>query len=295
MEDERVWITFKYERLPTVCYVCGRMGHDNRHCMQATNGKETEYQYGEWLKASGSFNGTQYKVKTKRNDNAVSSGGSEEMRQPPSTAVMGDTATDSGGGVQKSGGFQESGKDGDWVTRGDDGRSACQAACLSQRWDKAEETLHSLGKGDVAREQGEVQNTAKAKGKNKICEDQTSIVGLQKGRKKGEESEVTSPLKPKGDKSEEAVVGYMDVGQSEERKPNARGSWKKLARAQGLTDSNAVAQKEEEVGTKRPRKTEKQGAEEVRKNKKKREEAPDSDLLMTTETAVTARQHHREP
>ena len=152
MEDERVWITFKYERLPTVCYVCGRMGHDDRHCTQATNGKETEYQYGEWLKANGSFNGTQYKVKTKKNDSAASSGGSEEIRQPPSMAVIGDTATDSGGGVQNSGGFQESGKAGDWGTRGDDGRSACQAACLSQRWDKAEETLLSLGKGDVARE-----------------------------------------------------------------------------------------------------------------------------------------------
>ena len=140
-----------------------------------------------------------------------------------------------------------------------------------------------------------MQDTAKAKGKNKICGDEISIVGLQKGRKKGDESEVTSPLKPKGDKSEEAVMGYMDVGQSEERKPNARGSWKKIARAQGLTDSNAVAQKEEEVGTKRSRKIEKQEAEEVRKNKKKREEAPDSDLLMTIETAVIARQHHREP
>ena len=90
-----------------------------------------------------------------------------------------------------------------------------------------------------------MQDVAKAKGKNKICGDEISIVGLQKGRKKGDELEVTSQLKPKGDKSEEAIVGYMDVGQSEEKKPNARGSWKKVARAQGLIDSNAVAQKEE--------------------------------------------------
>ena len=47
MENERVWVTFKYGRLPTVCYVCGRMGHDDWHCTQATNGKEAEYQYGE--------------------------------------------------------------------------------------------------------------------------------------------------------------------------------------------------------------------------------------------------------
>ena len=67
-----------------------------------------------------------------------------------------------------------------------------------------------------------MQDIAKAKGKNKICGDEISVVGLQKGRKKGDESEVTSPLKPKRDISEEGVVGYMDVGQSEEKRPNAR-------------------------------------------------------------------------
>ena len=91
--------------------------------------------------------------------------------------------------------------------------------------------MPSLGKGDVACEQGKVQDIAKAKGKNKICGDEISVVGLQKGRKKGDESEVTSPLKPKHDISEEDVVGYIDMGQSEEKKPNARGSWKKLAKA----------------------------------------------------------------
>ena len=153
-----------------------------------------------------------------------------------------------------------------------------------------------MGKGDVAHEQRKVQDVAKAKGKNKICVDEISVVGLQKGRKKGDESEVTSPLKPKQDTREEDVMGYMDVGLSEGKKSTARGSWKKLARAQGLTEKgNTATQKEEEVGTKRPRKIEKQNAEEVRKNKKKREEAPDSVALMTVETAVTASQHRREP
>ena len=52
--------------------------------------------------------------------------------------------------------------------------------------------------------------------------------------------------------SEEVVAGYMDVGQNEEKKPNARGSWKKLARAQGLIEGGTTTtQKEEEAGTKR--------------------------------------------
>ena len=112
-------------------------------------------------------------------------------------------------------------------------------------------------------------------------------MGLQKEGKNGKESEVTSPLKPKHVISEEVVVGYMDVGLNEEKKPNVRGSWKKLARAQGLAESGTTtAQKEEEVGTKRTRKIEKKEAEEVRKKKKTHEDAPNGEVLMIDETAV---------
>ena len=31
MEGEKLWVTFKYERLPTMCYICERLGHDDRH------------------------------------------------------------------------------------------------------------------------------------------------------------------------------------------------------------------------------------------------------------------------
>ena len=29
---EKFWITFRYERLPTFCYLCGLLGHDDKHC-----------------------------------------------------------------------------------------------------------------------------------------------------------------------------------------------------------------------------------------------------------------------
>ena len=34
-EDERLWLTFKYERLPTVCFICGKLRHDKKHCPTA--------------------------------------------------------------------------------------------------------------------------------------------------------------------------------------------------------------------------------------------------------------------
>ena len=31
-EGERCSIIFKYKRLPTFCYICGILGHDDKHC-----------------------------------------------------------------------------------------------------------------------------------------------------------------------------------------------------------------------------------------------------------------------
>ena len=42
-EGEKLWVTFKYERLPMVCYFIGRLGHDDRHCMATETGQATEY------------------------------------------------------------------------------------------------------------------------------------------------------------------------------------------------------------------------------------------------------------
>ena len=33
-EGERFWINFKYERLPTFCFICGKLGRDDKHCTQ---------------------------------------------------------------------------------------------------------------------------------------------------------------------------------------------------------------------------------------------------------------------
>ncbi|KAF4403130.1 hypothetical protein G4B88_027901 [Cannabis sativa] len=51
----RVWLPFRYEQLPFMCFSCGRVGHDHRTCatnpVQITDGDgKTSAAYGAWLK-----------------------------------------------------------------------------------------------------------------------------------------------------------------------------------------------------------------------------------------------------
>ncbi|KAK9986717.1 hypothetical protein SO802_031668 [Lithocarpus litseifolius] len=49
------WVSFKYERLPNVCYWCGRLTHHDKDCSlwQKSKGslKKGEQQFGPWLRA----------------------------------------------------------------------------------------------------------------------------------------------------------------------------------------------------------------------------------------------------
>ena len=52
-EGGRYWVDFRYERLPTFCYICGILGHDEKHCQASPMEQLSGRQYGEWLKAGG--------------------------------------------------------------------------------------------------------------------------------------------------------------------------------------------------------------------------------------------------
>ena len=50
------WVSFRYERLPNLCYWCGKLTHMDRECPIWLKGKgvltEKDHQYGSWLRAS---------------------------------------------------------------------------------------------------------------------------------------------------------------------------------------------------------------------------------------------------
>ena len=50
------WVRFKYERLPNICYWCGRLTHSDRECSLWTRSrgklKEGDQQFGSWIRAT---------------------------------------------------------------------------------------------------------------------------------------------------------------------------------------------------------------------------------------------------
>ena len=51
LDGKRFWVTFKYESLPTVYFICGRLRHDDKHCPTTLDWQNATHQYGEWLNA----------------------------------------------------------------------------------------------------------------------------------------------------------------------------------------------------------------------------------------------------
>ena len=45
MEGGKFWVTFKYERPPNFCFLCGKMGHDNKHCPEISDWRNAPRQY----------------------------------------------------------------------------------------------------------------------------------------------------------------------------------------------------------------------------------------------------------
>ena len=95
------WIEFRYERLPIFCYLCGKVDHEERDCLQWIRSNITlrpeEKQYGPWLRAQPEKNQKpQLVVVEKQNVARTGEGGEQTAERGVSGATPPTTATGRG-------------------------------------------------------------------------------------------------------------------------------------------------------------------------------------------------------
>lgn len=77
---------FKYKRLPIICHYCGILGHDLKHYAthyaMEKNGGSVEYQYGDFLRATGGGAGTLASQYTSNKSSSAEGSGSMKLFDP---------------------------------------------------------------------------------------------------------------------------------------------------------------------------------------------------------------------
>lgn len=115
LEGEKLWVNFRYKRFPMFYFLCGKLGHDDKHCLEFPNRLNTPKQYGEWLKAGGAFKGnpsrqnnTHKNRRDEGNENILKRNGQSSAKEMAQN-LHGKEA-ENGGGIARSNSFQNSKK-----------------------------------------------------------------------------------------------------------------------------------------------------------------------------------------
>ena len=296
-EGERCSIIFRYECLPTFCYMCGILGHDEKHCHVSSIEGVIERQYGDWLRAGGVVRNGNDKGK------GVNEGSSEGVavdrnysRPGSSVANPGPSALSKDCGV---GGWDSN----SGLTKGKAVNSANLSKDLNPilsvgdgltRWDKADGAVCGL----------QVEQKTQLEG-NGTC---WSLVGEQ--LKPGDEArsdyfkkdgpcniepEMASPVKANKEAIKDPSLNGLGPNLEAEKEPISKGKWKKIAREKGKAQEVDMKLNGPEVGNKRVGCIEDLLIAECRSQKKVLGgERSNNDSNSLNETAVTARQHRRE-
>ena len=103
-ESGKHWVSFKYERLPTLCFSCGRIRHNIKHCSKTTIGHEAEKQYGDWMRAGWNSKGGPSRSQTTSSEGrVVTDEGTEVVGNRDPTDNSSILESDSLGGINISG------------------------------------------------------------------------------------------------------------------------------------------------------------------------------------------------
>ena len=89
--EQRSWVSYKYERLPLFCHFCGLLGHDLKHCAEyyarSKNGGEVLCQYGEWMKSVGSWSRSPVRMGSNKHSSDRTEGRAGEVNLKRAVAV----------------------------------------------------------------------------------------------------------------------------------------------------------------------------------------------------------------
>ena len=89
--EQRSWVSYKYERLPLFCHFCGLLGHDLKHCAEyyarSKNGGEVLCQYGEWMKSVGSWSRSPVRMGSNKHSGDRTEGRAGEVNLKRAAAV----------------------------------------------------------------------------------------------------------------------------------------------------------------------------------------------------------------
>ncbi|XP_030936050.1 uncharacterized protein LOC115961157 [Quercus lobata] len=244
-DGEKTWVNFKYERLPSFCYVCGFLGHDEKHCQNASGNPDFPKQYGEWLRATGSQKNSGDRQKSSNSwsfeddHSGRSSGRSAPTRTNPSDSTSKPGAPMEIQVNQESRGFAK--------PQNSDRKESSQSNAADFQGKNSDSSNFKLSQSDSASRDKEG-----AVGSNAEDMDVVSEVG-RTSKSHQEAQEVSSPLKPPSKSPTRCSSPTHTQKPNSPTKPsqqNGKPKIKRIAREKGKQAHGE--QKDNLSGNKRP-------------------------------------------
>ena len=276
----KFWVTFKYERLPSFCFHCGLLGHDEKHCNGFSSNSEAPRQYGDWLRANGGSKSGPEKARKMGSDGfEVRKNDSSVAQQTPMTSNSADMEAEQ---VTPSTLQSHTNSENLNLNSGQDGTSDTQPAENPELRDKVRPL--SLEPSPVKH----ARDLHYTGGLGKEAGDESSVVGRPK-LSPSEAHEVTSPLKA-------FKTSTSNLETTNTQLSPIRENWKRVARAQGkkLQNIDPHTQNVKELsGSKRPGRLDFMDEDEGTPLKKLRDSTLTDAYNNQERSAVAAEQHRR--
>ncbi|XP_065633850.1 uncharacterized protein LOC136069351 [Quercus suber] len=275
-EGGKHWVTYKYERLPTLCFFCGKLGHDIKHCKETTDWQGAEKLGDGQTEADGGSDGVGNRAP------------SDTPNVPGSDFLGGNTFSEANHSL---GSVPEASVATSQTTL------LLQAAENPVGWDKAENSNQNQQKIANSRAPQRKVNFGGSQSQRSEERASASKVGhLESLSPKTQEA--TSPLRPKLERKCKPEVHPMALDPSNCSQTRKKVNLKKVARKKAQDDGQAhdaeMFTSVVEVGSKRPGNSETLEIEENRVQKRALHAHPLPSSFSDDISAVAAMQHRRE-